>query len=89
MSRIKRILGSLFLAASFLLAVASSGCAGRVRIYDEYHHDYHRWNHREDLAYRRYWNDRHQPYRAYNRLDRDEQREYWNWRHNHPDSDRR
>ncbi len=89
MLRIKRILGSTLLAVSFLLAVASSGCAGRVRVYDGYHRDYHRWDRREDRAYRRYWNDRHQQYRPYNRLNQGEQRDYWNWRHDHPDSDRR
>ena len=52
MSRIKRILSSTCLAASLLIAVAGSGCAGRVRVYDEYHSDYHHWDHNEDVVYR-------------------------------------
>lgn len=39
MLRIKRILSSACLAASLLIALASPGCAGRVRVYDEYHSD--------------------------------------------------
>lgn len=85
MSRIKRILSSTCLSASLLITVASSGCAGRVRVYDEYHSDYHVWDHNEDVAYRSYWNERHEPYRGYNKLNKDEQRDYWNWRHAHPD----
>jgi hypothetical protein len=86
MSRIKRILSSTYLAASFLIFVASSGCAGRVRVYDEYHGDYHHWDHHEDDEYRSYWNEHHEPYRDYNKLNKDEQKNYWNWRHDHPDN---
>ena len=86
MSRIHRILSStLFLAASLLFTVASSGCAARVRVYDQYHSDWHRWDHDEDFEYRNYWNERHEPYRDYNKLDKDEPKGYWNWRHNHSD----
>jgi hypothetical protein len=85
MSRIKQILSSTCLAASFLIAVASSGCVGRVRAYDEYHSEYHAWDHNEDVAYRNYWNERHEPYRDFNKLNKDERRDYWNWRHDHPD----
>ena len=88
MFKINRVFGSVFLAFTFLLAAAGSGCTGRVRIYDEYHRDYHHWNRSEDGAYRRYWSERHEQYREYNKLDQDEQRNYWNWRHGHPDTDR-
>ncbi len=88
MSNIKRILGVTCLAASLALTVASSGCTGRVRVYDEYHRDWHYWNGNEDLAYRNYWNERHEQYRDYNKLNKNEQRDYWNWRHDHPDADR-
>ena len=56
-----------------------------MRVYDEYHSDYHRWDHHEDLEYRNYWNERHEPYRDFNKLDKDDQKNYWNWRHDHPD----
>jgi len=85
MSSLKQILGSTVLAASFLLAAAGSGCTGRVRVYDQYHSDWHTWDHDEDRAYHDYWNDHHQPYRDYHKLDKDEQKDYWNWRHDHPD----
>ena len=82
---IKRVLSSAFLAASLMIGVAGSGCAARVRVYDEYHSDYHTWDRNEDVAYRAYWNDHHQPYRDFNKLNKDEQKDYWNWRHDHPD----
>jgi len=81
MTRIERILGSTFLAAGLLIAVGGSGCAGRVRVYDEYHSDWHHWDHDEDGYYRRYWGERHESYRDYNKLNKDEQRDYWHWRH--------
>ena len=86
MSPIKRILSSACLAASLFVLAAGSGCAARVRYYDEYHGDYHNWNHNEDLAYRRYWNDRHEQYHDYKNLNKDDQKRYWDWRHEHPDN---
>jgi hypothetical protein len=83
MIRMKRILGSTLLAATLLVAAASIGCAGRVRVYDQYHSDWHTWDHDEDDAYRRYWSEHHEQYRDYNKLDKDEQKDYWNWRHEH------
>jgi len=83
MRSIKRILSYTFLGGSLLFAV--TGCAGRVRVYDEYHSDYHNWDRNEDVVYRGYWNDRHQPYRDYHKLNKNEQRDYWNWRHDHPE----
>ncbi len=88
MSRIYRFLSSICFAAALLIAVGDIGCAGRVRVYDEYHSDYHVWGHDEDLAYRQYWSNQHQPYREYGKLNKDEQKDYWTWRHDHPDSDR-
>lgn len=87
MSHIKRILSSTCFAAIFLVAIVSSGCASRVRVYDDYHSDYHTWGRDEDGAYHRYWNERREQYRDYNKLDKDEQKNYWNWRHDHPDHD--
>ena len=86
MSPIQRILSSTCLAASLLVLAAGSGCAGRARVYDEYHSDYHHWDHGEDLAYRRYWNDRHEQYRDYKSLNKDDQKRYWDWRHEHRDN---
>ena len=86
MSQIKRILNSACLAAGLSLFIAGAGCAGRARVYDEYHSDYHTWDHGEDRAYRGYWNERHEPYRNYKSLNKDDQKRYWDWRHDHPDN---
>ena len=83
--------GLFFLFLGLSVALASSGCAARMRVYDPEYRDYHRWDAGEDRAYHRYWmeNRGREPYREYNRLDDREQRDYWNWRHGHPDEDRR
>jgi len=88
MIRANRYVGTILLAAATLAPLALSGCAARVRVYDEYHSDYHYWNDREDRAYRMWLAERHYEYREYARLSKDQQREYWNWRHNHPDTGR-
>jgi hypothetical protein len=88
MIRAKRFWGTLLLAAAALAPIAMSGCAARVRVYDEYHSDYHDWNDREDRAYRLWLAERHYEYREYARLNIEQQREYWNWRHNHPGTGR-
>jgi hypothetical protein len=80
----KRSIRSIIFAGVILIAGASYGCAAHVRVYDEYHSDYHPWDRNEVVVYRQYWAGRNQPYREYNSLNRDEQREYWNWRHDHP-----
>ncbi|HEV2522327.1 MAG TPA: hypothetical protein VGT24_08100 [Candidatus Acidoferrales bacterium] len=59
----------------------SSGCSGRVRVYDEYHTDWHNWDHDEDAAYYKYFDERHEQYRDYKNLNKDEQKDYWSWRH--------
>jgi hypothetical protein len=85
MLRIKGYLGPLVLGAAMLAPILISGCAARVRYYDEYHSDYHRWDDGEARTYRVWLGERHYEYREFNRLSRDEQREYWRWRHEHPD----
>ena len=80
------------LISALLVAVALAGsaaCTGRVRIYDEPRHDYHRWNGGEERAYRAWLAERHREYREFRLIDRHDQEEYWEWRHSHPDRDRR
>ena len=86
MIRTKGYMGTILLVAASLAPLVLSGCAARV--YDEHHSDYHRWNDREDRAYRMWLAERHYEYREYARLNKEEQREYWDWRHNHPDAGR-
>lgn len=83
MFRINRLLSYAFLATTLLFAAANSSCSGRVRVYDEYHSDWHHWDHNEDVVYRSYWTERHEPYREYSKLSPGEQKDYWNWRHSH------
>jgi hypothetical protein len=80
-----RLLGAVTGFALVLALTATTGCAGRVRYYDQYHSDYHTWNHGEDRAYHQYLGERHEQYRDYDKLNADQQRDYWNWRHDHPD----
>ena len=82
----RRWIGSLLLIGSL---VGSTGCAARVRIYDEPRHDYHRWNSFEDRAYRAYLRETRREYLEFRRFSRFEQEEYWVWRRNLPDRDRR
>ncbi len=73
---------------SIILVAALStvgACTGRVRVYDEPHHDYHRWDSHEEAQFRIYLGERHMEYRKFDRLNAAEQRDYWAWRHNHPD----
>lgn len=64
---------------------SAAGCAARVRIYDEPRRDYHRWDSREDQAYREFLRENRREYREFRLIDRRSQEEYWEWRHRHPD----
>ena len=88
MSRVNACLRTLLLVFVIAAPIVSMGCAARVSVYDPYRNDYHRWDGREQRAYRQYWEERHRKYRKYGRLNDGEKREYWDWRHHHPDSDR-
>jgi hypothetical protein len=79
MSKLGKLAGLLVLGSGMCLAFA--GCEGRVSYYDDYHHDYHRWNNHEVIVYRSYYDTSHRPYREYNSLSKEEQRDYWKWRH--------
>ena len=70
------------LALMFALASAI-GCSARVRVYDEPHHDYHRWNHQEEVSFRLYLGERHRDYIDFHKLSPREQEDYWTWRHDH------
>jgi hypothetical protein len=68
------------------LILGANACAARVRIYDPAYHDYHRWDDREERAYRGYLVEQHREYRNFRTLSNSEQTEYWDWRHKHPDA---
>jgi hypothetical protein len=70
-------------------AVPSEGASIVVRIYDRDHHDYHRWDRREQHAYREYLESRHHAYVRYARQREEERRAYWRWRHERLEHERR
>jgi hypothetical protein len=82
----RRCISSLLVIGALMGTV---GCAtGRVRVYDAPYRDYHRWDSREDRAYREYLREQRREYREFSVLDRRDQEEYWRWRHAHPDRGR-
>ena len=83
MSKARGSTGKFVLAGALFASVVGMGCETRVRYYDSYHNDYHRWDNREIVVYRSYWDGRHEHYREYSTLSADEQRDYWKWRHEH------
>jgi hypothetical protein len=91
MRNLQHCLGSLVLvaavAAPALVVSAAKAQEVNVRVYDRDHRDYHNWDDRENVAYRRYLTERHREYREYNRQNHRDQRAYWNWRHRNPDRD--
>ncbi len=76
---------SILLAAACASTALGTGCVAGVGLYDPVYHDRHRWDDREDRAYRRYLSDREEKYGAFRSRSADDQRDYWRWRHEHPD----
>lgn len=87
MQHIPRFMASSLLAATMIVPVVSAGCAARVRYYDAGYRDYHRWDAREDRAYRRYCDERHERSRDWKEPNERERGDSWKWRHDHPDRD--
>jgi len=85
----RRMFSALIMAATLGAPMAvpasalagTSGAAVTVRIYDPYRRDYHRWDDREERAYRSYLAERHRSYRAYEHQRIAQRRAYWRWRH--------
>jgi hypothetical protein len=76
-----RGLPALCLAASL---ATITGCM-HPSYYDSVYSDTHRWNSREEAAYRRWEAERQLQHAEFAVRREDEQREYWRWRHDHPD----
>ena len=84
----RRIVSALLMAATLaapFIMPMSVNAGPRVnlsiRVFDPFRHDYHRWNRREEYAYRRYLAERHARYLRYERQRAAERRAYWRWRH--------
>lgn len=86
MNRIRSSIGSLLLASVLVVSANNVGCAARIRLYDQDHADWHKWDRDEDHAYRNYLSENHKDYRDFSKLSGDEQSKYWNWRHNHSEN---
>jgi len=80
-----RYLSSLLLAAALLSPLVGVGCGDHhyYRAYDEQHHDYHRFNHHEDVYYQQWTAENHHDRVEFKSLSPDDQRRYWAWRHDH------
>jgi len=89
MNRPYQYFSALLLSAALAAPVITTGCAGaRIRVYDSYHNDYHRWDADEDRYYRQWEVEVRLPHREFRDRDGDEQRRYWDWRHSRGDQDR-
>jgi hypothetical protein len=88
MNHLSRYVGSLLLSVALVSPLVSTGCAGHayVRVYDPYYHDYHRWDHGEDVYYNQWTVETHHDRVDYNHLSKEDQHHYWDWRHHHGDN---
>jgi len=90
MNSTKQLAGSVWLTLALALPMLTTACAEHryYRAYDPYYHDYHRWDHGEDVYYQRWVVETHRdPHRDFRHLDRDDQKAYWDWRHKQGDHD--
>ena len=78
---------SLFLTAALTTPVAIPAAAPgqESRVYDKEHKDYHRWDAKENGAWKRFLAEKRREDHEFAKANRKEQSEYWNWRHSHPD----
>lgn len=85
MSRGRRYVSSMLLAAAIFFPMVFSGCAARgsYRVYDRSYADHHVWNSNEVVFYQRWEVETHRDHREFRKRHNDEQKVYWAWRHNH------
>jgi hypothetical protein len=74
-----------FVVAGIFATTSIVACAHPREYSDPVYNDSHRWNSREDAAYRRWEAERRIEHREYESRKNQEQREYWTWRHSHPE----
>jgi hypothetical protein len=73
-----------WLVAAVVASASITACAHPTNYRDDVHNDNHRWDRREDTAYRRWETERHVQHTDFNRRGAEDQRAYWAWRHEHP-----
>jgi hypothetical protein len=74
-----------FVVAAIVASTSVTSCAHPYEYADTAHNDRHRWDSREDAAYRRWEAERRVDHLEFARRNEEEQRTYWTWRHSHPD----
>ena len=83
-----RLWQKLLLTGAMVVPIAVTPVNLRAddRVYhDRARNDDHRWDAREDRAYRAWVRENHMKYREFRRLRQEDQERYWGWRHEHPD----
>ena len=80
-----RRITSTLVAASFTLALLTTGCAERhyYRAQDPYYGDYHVFTPAENGYYVQWERERHYDHHEFRDRRRAEQQEYFKWRHDH------
>ncbi len=73
-----------WLVAAVFATASVTACSHNRDIYDSGFNDHHRWDTREDAAYRRWETERQIQHVEYERRNDQDQRAYWTWRHQHP-----
>ncbi len=54
--------------------------------HDQAHNEDHKWDTREDKAYRMWVKEQHRKYKDFGKLKEEERQSYWGWRHDHSDA---
>jgi len=85
--RLNKYLGFVLGGSMSLAGMTFAGCGQQapVTVYDEDHHDNHKWDASEAAAYQRWEAERGKPHQDdFTKRPPEEQKDYWNWRHSHP-----
>lgn len=72
------------ITATVLSAGSLAACSHPAQYNDAVYNDRHRWDRREEAAYRRWEEQRRLNHIEYERRNVEEQRAYWTWRHSNP-----
>lgn len=73
---------SLTFSTILLSTLVIGGCATRTySVYDPYYHDYHHWDHGEEVYYTRWEGDTHREHEDFRKRSDSDKKEYWDWRH--------
>jgi len=54
--------------------------------HDQARNEDHKWDKREDKAYRMWVKEQHRKYKDFGKLKEEERQQYWAWRHDHNDA---